>query len=152
MTDFEKFRQSLTENQRDTSNYRVRRLWELFGKPSNAQEAVNRGAYDIDPDGKLHAYSVSPIPNENGEYEFLKPKTHNTIGYEVTPYIIDPGHPYHNKEMILDWTKDVPVYRNRRIYEKSFPAGAYVGNIPNETLTAGWNYMLDLSNYFDYFK
>jgi len=48
MPDFEKFRLSLTENQRDTSNYRVRRLWELFGKPSNAQEAVDRGAYGID--------------------------------------------------------------------------------------------------------
>ena len=39
MTDFEKFRLSLTENQQDTSNYRVRRLWELFGKPSNAQRS-----------------------------------------------------------------------------------------------------------------
>jgi hypothetical protein len=54
--------------------------------------------------------------------------------------------------MILDWSKDVPVYRNRRIYEKSFPTGAYVGNIPTETLMAGWNYILGLSNYFDYFK
>lgn len=100
----------------------------------------------------LHAYSVSSRPNEDGEYEFLKPKTHNTVGYEVTSYMVDPEHPYHNKQMILDWAKEVPVYRNRRTYELGFPAGAYVGDIPNKTIMTGWYGNMGLLPYFDYFK
>ena len=89
MTDFEKFLQTLPDNQQDTTGYRVRRYWELNGKPKNFQEAVNKGMYQQADDGYYHANSVAQRPD--GVYEFMKPIGHPTIWMETMFYELDPN-------------------------------------------------------------
>lgn len=88
MTDFEKFLQTLPSNQQDTTGYRVRRYWELNGKPKNFQEAIDKGMYQLADDGYYHANSVAQ--REDGVYEFMKPKDHPTVWMETMFYELDP--------------------------------------------------------------
>ena len=76
---------TLPDNQRNTpeSEYRTHRAWELFGKPENFKQAVELGLYNWDnSDKSYHGNSVA-YDRENDTYEFLKPKHHETVQYEL---------------------------------------------------------------------
>lgn len=76
---------SLPDNQRNTpeSEYRTRRGWELNGRPINFEQALERGMYGWDnSDKSYHGNSVAYNVNDDA-YEFLKPKHHETVQYEL---------------------------------------------------------------------
>ncbi len=78
---FEDFWNTLPQNQQDSTDFNVRRYWELNGKPINFKEAVKRGMYKKEKDG-YHANSIA-FNEETGEYEFMKSPNHPTIQYEL---------------------------------------------------------------------
>lgn len=78
---FEDFWNTLPQNQQDSTDFNVRRYWELNGKPINFKEAVKRGMYKKEKDG-YHANSIA-FNEETGEYEFMKSPNHPTIKYEL---------------------------------------------------------------------
>lgn len=81
------FLNSLPDNQRFTpeSDYSTRRYWELNGKPRDFDEAKRKGMYTLDPsDGMYHANSIAW--GEDGVGYFMKPRHHDTVGYETDWY------------------------------------------------------------------
>lgn len=85
--EFESFRQTLPDNQKPIGGYRTKRYWELNGKPKTFGEAVGLGMYTLGESGKKgqygmeipawHANSVA-YDESTGNYEFMKPNTHDT--------------------------------------------------------------------------
>ena len=78
---------TLPDNQRFTPNdaYDSYYYWQLNGKPKDFVEAYNKGMFTYDnSDGMYHANSVAFDDNDNGH--FMKPKTHDTVGYELDWY------------------------------------------------------------------
>ena len=73
---FQVYLQSLPENQRDSTNYRVRDYWEYNGKPKNFDEAVQKGMFNKLSDG-WHSRSIAENPN-TGEIEYMKSENHPT--------------------------------------------------------------------------
>ena len=102
--DYEKFKQTLPPNQRNTSEYEysTRRYWELNGKPKNFNEAVKRKMYTLENDGFYHASSIAWTPD--GDAEFMKPNVHPTKHFEDEFY---ESNPEFQKEYrrTLDWTR-----------------------------------------------
>lgn len=82
---FEKFYTSLPENQKDSTNFNVRRYWELNGKPKNFKEAVKKEMYTLEDDGVYHAYSVA-YNKDTDEYEVMKSMTHPSRLWENVAY------------------------------------------------------------------
>lgn len=77
MTDpFNIYLQSLPENQRDSTNFRVKDYWEFNGRPKNFDEAVSKGMFTQFKDG-WHAKSVAENP-KTGEIEYMKSSNHPT--------------------------------------------------------------------------
>lgn len=74
---FEYYLESLPENQRDSTNFRVKDYWIFNGKPKDFKEARRRGMFTQDKNGLYHARSVSENP-ETGEIEYMKASTHPT--------------------------------------------------------------------------
>lgn len=74
---FEYYLKSLPENQRDSTNFRVRDYWEFHDKPKDFKEALKRGMFTKDRKGIFHARSVSENP-ETGEIEYMKRSSHPT--------------------------------------------------------------------------
>jgi hypothetical protein len=96
----------------DPKEYRMRRYWELHGKPKDFWYAVEHTQmFDYYPDEKrFHARSVALNP-ETGEYEFMKYPNHETTHMETewyklgkvypkkgTPYLLTPEHGEDYKE------------------------------------------------------
>lgn len=85
--EFESFRQTLPDNQKEPGDYRTRRYWELNDKPKTFGEAIGRGMYNLGDSGKYGQYGIE-IPGWHansvaydkvtGNYEFMKPNTHST--------------------------------------------------------------------------
>lgn len=78
---------TLPDNQRFTPNdaYDSYYYWQLNGKPKDFVEAYNKGMFTYDnSDGMYHANSVAFGKDGNGH--FMKPKTHDTVGYELDWY------------------------------------------------------------------
>lgn len=92
---FEDFWNTLPQNQQDSTDFNVRRYWELNGKPSNFKEAVKRGMYKKEKDG-YHANSIA-FNEETGEYEFMKSPNHPTIKYELDWFNSDKAKKFRNK-------------------------------------------------------
>ena len=105
---FVNFYNSLPRNQRDSTNYNVRRYWELNGKPKDFNEAIQRGMYTKQSDG-WHANSVA-YNEAKDEYEFMKSPTHPTAIYEIGAYLNNKDF---QKEYYLDYTSK-PNYKYRR--------------------------------------
>lgn len=81
MDDFEYYLSTLPKNQQDTTGYKVRRFWELNGKPKDFQAAINKGMYSFNNEDQLwHAGSVAERPD--GVYEWMKPANHPTAWME----------------------------------------------------------------------
>lgn len=74
---FEYYLESLPENQRDSTNFRVKDYWIFNGKPKDFKEALRRGMFTPDKKGFYHARSVSENP-ETGEIEYMKASNHPT--------------------------------------------------------------------------
>lgn len=105
---FQHYLQTLPENQRDDSNFRVRDYWEFNGRPKDFDEAVQKGMFTKEQDG-WHAYSVAENP-DTGEIEFMKSSSHPSIQKE------------------LDWYKsdDATEFRNQYELQKTEPYFKYV--------------------------
>lgn len=80
---FQKFLETLPDNQRNYSEdtYRMRRYWELNGKPKDFKEALEKEMFTLEDDGFYHARSVAYNP-ELDEYEFMKMPGHKTTWME----------------------------------------------------------------------
>lgn len=74
---FEYYLESLPENQRDSTNFRVKDYWIFNGKPKDFKEARRRGMFTQDKAGLFHAKSVAENP-ETGEIEYMKASFHPT--------------------------------------------------------------------------
>lgn len=74
---FEHYLSTLPENQRDSTNFRVKDYWIFNGKPKDFKEARRRGMFTPDKKGFYHARSVSENP-ETGEIEYMKASSHPT--------------------------------------------------------------------------
>ena len=81
---YNQYLNTLPDNQRFTPNdaYDSYFYWKLNGKPKNFEEAYNKGMFHYDHfDNSYHANSVA-FGDDNFGY-FMKPKTHDTVGYEL---------------------------------------------------------------------
>lgn len=74
---FEYYLESLPENQRDSTNFRVKDYWIFNGKPKDFKEARRRGMFTQDKAGLFHARSIAENP-ETGEIEYMKASSHPT--------------------------------------------------------------------------
>lgn len=73
---FKYYLESLPENQRDSTNFRVKDYWIFNGKPKDFKEARRRGMFTQEKDG-WHAQSIAENP-ETGEIEYMKASSHPT--------------------------------------------------------------------------
>ncbi len=92
---FQTYLQTLPENQRDDSDFRVRDYWEFNGKPKDFEEAISRGMFTQFDDG-WHANSVAENPN-TGEIEFMKSSSHPSIQKELDWYNSDDASEFRNQ-------------------------------------------------------
>lgn len=74
---FEHYLSTLPENQRDSTNFRVKDYWIFNGKPKDFKEARRRGMFTQDKQGLFHARSIAENP-ETGEIEYMKASSHPT--------------------------------------------------------------------------
>lgn len=66
----------------DPKEYRMRRYWELHGKPKTFWDGLEKNMFSWDEKDKgFHSNSVAK--NENGEYEFMKYPDHPTTHMEL---------------------------------------------------------------------
>jgi hypothetical protein len=75
---------TLPDNQRFTPNdaYDSYLYWKLNGKPRNFREAYDKGMFTWDSsDNSYHANSIAF--GDDGVGYFMKPKTHDTVGFET---------------------------------------------------------------------
>lgn len=92
---FESYLQTLPENQRDDSNFRVKDYWEFNGRPKDFDEAVFRGMFTQFEDG-WHANSVAENP-KTGEIEFMKSSSHPSVQKELDWYESDDASEFRNE-------------------------------------------------------
>lgn len=92
---FELYLQTLPQNQRDDSNFRVRDYWEFNGKPKDFNEAISKGMFTQFEDG-WHANSVAENP-ATGEIEFMKSSSHPSIQKELDWYNSDDATEFRNQ-------------------------------------------------------
>lgn len=113
---FQVYLQSLPENQRDSTNYRVRDYWEYNGRPRDFEEAKRKGMFveqeDFDNSGKSlgkswHGFTVAENPN-TGELEFMKSSAHPTIQKELDWYNSDDGAEFRSQYELI---KTEPYYK-----------------------------------------
>ena len=82
--EFEYYLSTLPENQRDSTNYRVKDYWIFNGKPKDFKEARAKNMFTLEDDG-WHARTIAENP-ETGEIEFMKSATHPTVYMETDWY------------------------------------------------------------------
>lgn len=92
---FQTYLQTLPENQRDDSNFRVRDYWEFNGRPKDFDEAIFRGMFTQFEDG-WHANSVAENP-KTGEIEFMKSSSHPSIQKELDWYESDDASEFRSQ-------------------------------------------------------
>ena len=119
---FQVYLQSLPENQRDSTNYRVKDYWIFNGRPRDFEEAKRKGMFveqeDFDDTGKSlgkswHSFTVAENPN-TGELEFMKSSSHPTIQKELDWYNSDDGK-YFRSQYELVKTEPYYKYVKRKI-------------------------------------
>lgn len=92
---FESYLQTLPENQKDSTQFRVKDYWEFNGKPKDFDEAVFRGMFTQFEDG-WHANSVAENP-KTGEIEFMKSSSHPSIQRELDWYESDDASEFRSQ-------------------------------------------------------
>lgn len=119
---FQVYLQSLPDNQRDSTNYRVKDYWIFNGRPRDFEEAKRKGMFveqeDFDDTGKSlgkswHSFTVAENPN-TGELEFMKSSSHPTIQKELDWYNSDDGK-YFRSQYELVKTEPYYKYVKRKI-------------------------------------
>lgn len=135
---FELYLQTLPQNQRDDSNFRVRDYWEFNGKPKDFNEAVSKGMFTQFEDG-WHAKSVAENP-ATGEIEFMKSSSHPSIQKELDWYNSDDAAEFRN-QYELQKTEPYFKYVKRKGTDQpqSFKEG---GNLTK----SDWLVEVDLNN------
>ena len=135
---FESYLQTLPENQRDSTDFRVKDYWEFNGKPKNFDEAVFRGMFTRFDDG-WHANSVAENPN-TGEIEFMKSSSHPSIQKELDWYNSDDASEFRSQ---YELQKTEPYFkyvkRKRTDSPQSFKEG---GNL----IKSDWLVEVDINN------
>lgn len=92
---FKFYLQTLPENQRDSSQFRVKDYWDFNGRPKDFDEAVFRGMFTQFEDG-WYANSVAENP-QTGEIEFMKSSSHPSIQKELDWYDSDDASEFRSQ-------------------------------------------------------
>lgn len=120
---YNSFLNTLPLNQRLTpeSEYSTHRYWELNNKPSDFDEAKNKGMYSLEDDGLYHSHSVQ-LTN-TGDYEWMKPKHHSTAHMELDWYNSKEGADFKKQYELIDDKNRPGFYK----YEKRVKLPKYNG-------------------------
>lgn len=118
---YNNFVSTLPNNQKPTSDFDVRRYWELNGRPKTFDEAIKLGMYTMNDDGYYHANSVA-YNNNTDNYEILKSVAHPSRMWEQVAYFSNPEF---NKQ----------YYQDGNVYKRYLRAGE--GPYLNTNLYAG---------------
>lgn len=121
---FQTYLQTLPENQRDDSNFRVRDYWEFNGRPKDFDEAIFRGMFTQFEDG-WHANSVAENP-KTGEIEFMKSSSHPSIQKELDWYESDDATEFRNQ---YELQKTEPYFKYVKRKGTSSPQSKQQGGI-----------------------
>ena len=98
---FNEWYKTVPKEKNDTTNYNLRRAYELAPKEQLDEFVKN-------PDA--HLYSVYENP-KTGEYEFMKSKNHPTLKYEIDWYNSEEGKEFRNNydlDMTNEYYKYIP--------------------------------------------
>ena len=114
---FESYLNSLPENQRDSTNFRVKDYWVFNGKPKDFKEARRRGMFTQEKDG-WHASTIAWNP-ETGEGEFMKSPDHPSIQQEMDWYNSDDGAGFRNDYELV---KSSPYWKYVKRQRKEVPS------------------------------
>ena len=158
LDDFEYYLSTLPENQRDSTNFRVKDYWIFNGKPKDFQEAINREMFsqqeDFDDNGKSlgfswHANTIAWNP-ETGEGEFMKSPNHKTIQKEIDWYNSKDGENFRRQYELV---KSSPYWKYVKRHKEGgsiititsdiemFQKGGTINVIPEGALHARKNNM-----------
>lgn len=154
---FEHYLSTLPENQRDSTNFRVKDYWIFNGKPKDFKEARRRGMFTQDKAGLFHARSIAENP-ETGEIEYMKSSSHPTRYMESDWYEkgliynedqngnlstiqLKPGVPGYEdwKQFTNDYelVKSEPYWKYVKRQQKEIPlhkeGGTFIELVTNET-------------------
>lgn len=114
---FEYYLESLPENQKDSTNFRVKDYWEFNGKPKDFKEAQRRGMFTQEKDG-WHASTIAWNP-KTGEGEFMKSPDHPSIQEEVNWYNSDNGAKFRSEYELV---KSSPYWKYIKRQKKEVPS------------------------------
>lgn len=124
LDDFEYYLSTLPENQRDSTNFRVKDYWIFNGKPKDFQEAINKEMFSQQSDGKWHANTIAWNP-ETGEGEFMKSPNHETIQKEIDWYNSKDGENFRRQYTLV---KSTPYWK----YVKKHEGGGSIIEITSD--------------------
>ena len=114
---FEYYLESLPENQRDSTNFRVKDYWIFNGKPKDFKEARRRGMFTQEKDG-WHASTIAWNP-KTGEGEFMKSPNHPSIQQEIDWYNSDNGSDFRSEYELV---KSSPYWKYVKRQRKEVPS------------------------------
>ena len=114
---FEHYLQSLPENQRNSSDFRVKDYWIFNRKPKDFKEACKKGMFTLHDDG-WHANTIAWNP-ETGEGEFMKSPQHSSIQKELDWYYSDAGAEFREDYELV---KSSPYWKYVKRKKKEIPS------------------------------
>lgn len=114
---FEYYLESLPENQKDSTNFRVKDYWIFNGKPKDFKEARRRGMFTQEKDG-WHASTIAWNP-KTGEGEFMKSPDHPSIQQEIDWYNSDNGSGFRSEYELV---KSSPYWKYVKRQQKEVPS------------------------------
>lgn len=114
---FEHYLSTLPENQRDSTNFRVKDYWIFNGKPKDFKEARRRGMFTQEKDG-WHASTIAWNP-KTGEGEFMKSPDHPSIQQEIDWYNSDNGADFRSEYELV---KSSPYWKYVKRQQKEVPS------------------------------
>lgn len=114
---FEHYLSTLPENQRDSTNFRVKDYWIFNGKPKDFKEARRRGMFTQEKDG-WHASTIAWNP-KTGEGEFMKSPDHPSIQQEIDWYNSDNGSDFRSEYELV---KSSPYWKYVKRQRKEVPS------------------------------
>ena len=114
---FEYYLESLPENQRDSTNFRVKDYWIFNGKRKDFKEAGRRGMFTQEKDG-WHASTIAWNP-KTGEGEFMKSPNHPSIQQEIDWYNSDNGSDFRSEYELV---KSSPYWKYVKRQRKEVPS------------------------------
>lgn len=113
---FEYYLSTLPDNQKDSTNFRVKDYWVFNGKPKDFNEALTKKMFTKKKDG-YHANTVSENP-ETGEIEYMKSSTHPTRYMESDWY--EKGLVYNNDGTVTQLKSGVEGYDNWKDFTSNY--------------------------------